>query len=189
MAGKRQKHPDMLAFRRGGRGQALTVLDEAAARPLPRAPEGIGEYARRAWKRYWGSPVSQIVDMDAHGETLRYWARCLDARQKLWGLWRDRPLVKGSHNQVMVNPVWRQIRDLSDEIHRIEEAFGMTPLAQMRLGITFLHQRSLRQRMLDQLDARPHSEVIDLDALEAEKEDPREYLRQQQREPLGERQG
>ncbi len=164
MAGKRQKHPDLLAFRRGGRVKPLTALPVLAGRPIPRAPQGIGEYAKGAWRKFWSSPVSQIVDMAAHGERLKHWVRCLDAREKMWQIWRERPLVKGSHGQIMANPVWRQIRDLSEEIKSAEEAFGMSPLAQLRLGITFRAERSPREYL------RRPPPMDDID--------PREFLRQ-----------
>lgn len=42
----------------------------------------------------------------------------------------------------MTNPAWRQIRGLGDEINRIGEAFGMSPLWRLRLGVTVLPGRA-----------------------------------------------
>jgi hypothetical protein len=125
---------------------------------VPTAPEGLGPHAKAAWERFWCSPISQIVDLKAHGEALRHWVRCLDAREALWSMWRTRPLIKGSHGQFMTNPLWRQIRDLDDEIAHAEEVFGMNPLAQMRLGIGFLAGQSMMQSPNQQA---PSTEVAD----------------------------
>lgn len=127
--------------------KALTVLPAKVPAGIPAPPEGLGEYALAAWCGFFHSPVSNTVEMDAHGPRLRHWARCLDQREKLWEIYAKHPLVKGSHQQVMSHPVWRQVRELNEEIAKAEEAFGMTPLAQLRLGVTFLHERTLAQNL------------------------------------------
>ncbi len=55
------------------------------------------------------------------------------------------PLVKGSHEQVMLNPLFRRLRDLNREIARAEEHFGMTPLARLRLGVTYLREQAAKE--------------------------------------------
>ena len=143
MAGKRQKPPNALADRRPSRFRPLSVLPADVEPVIPEPPEGLGNVALEAWARFFRSPVSKTVNMDAHGPRIRHWAQCLDQRERLWVMWKNQPLIRGSHGQLMTNPLWRTIRDLSQEIARAEEAFGMTPLSQLRLGVTFLHERSL----------------------------------------------
>jgi len=46
------------------------------------------------------------------------------------------PLVKGSHGQLMLNPLNRRIRELSEEIAKVSDRFGMNPMARWRLQFT-----------------------------------------------------
>jgi hypothetical protein len=66
--------------------------------------------------------------------------------------------VKGSHEQLMLNPLFRRIRDLNREIARAEEHSGMTPLARLRLAVT-LFQELAAKAELDgtRTQRRPHT--------------------------------
>src|SRR3989442_15551908 len=57
MAGKRQKHPNTLAFRRAGRYRPLAVVS-GEERPVPPCPENVGAKAKEAWEQLWRSPLS-----------------------------------------------------------------------------------------------------------------------------------
>ena len=142
MAGKRQRDPGQLADRRPQRARPLTVLAEPVA-TLPDLPPDMDGEAARVWTEFWSSPVARTVTWSAHREALEHWIRCVNQRYRLWEAWTKQPLIRGSHDQLVTNPLYRQIRSLNEEIHRAEEQFGMTPLAQLRLGVTFLHERTL----------------------------------------------
>lgn len=135
--------------------------DEGETRPIPPPPDDVvrsditgsdgtliaedaDAYAVEVWRAFWMSPVSRLADIDAHGEALRHWIRLVHQRTWLWESYRKQPLVLGSKNQPMTNPIWRQVRELSAEIATYEEAFGMTPLAQLRLGVEFLTGQALQ---------------------------------------------
>ena len=155
MAGKRQKPPGELVYRRGGRAKPLVQVAPATSAPAP--PEGVGEHAAAVWAAFWASRVSGAIDLLADGEALRHWIRCVDEREKLRAATVRAPLVKGSHEQLMLNPLFRRLRDLNAEIARAEEHFGMTPLARLRLGVTYLQEQAAKE----DLDAkrerrRPH---------------------------------
>lgn len=155
MAGKRQKPPGELVYRRGGRAQPLVQVAPATVTPTP--PEDVGEHALAVWSAFWASRVSGAIDLLADGEALRHWIRCVDERERLRVATSRAPLVKGSHDQLMLNPLFRRIRELNREIARAEEHFGMTPLARMRLGVTYLQEQAAKE----DLDAkrerrRPH---------------------------------
>lgn len=156
MAGKRQKPPGELVYRRGGRVKPLVPV--APAHVAPPSPEGLGEHAVAVWSAFWASRVSGAVDLMADGEALRHWILCVNEREKLRAATVRAPLVKGSHEQLMLNPLFRHIRELNREIARVEEHFGMTPLARLRLGVTYLQE----QAAMEELEAkrerrRPHA--------------------------------
>jgi hypothetical protein len=143
MAGRPQKLPGDLVDRRPSRQRGVVLVSQPAAPVAPPPPGEVGAYARAVWEAYFRSPVSATVTMEAHGERLVYWIKCVDQRVRLWELWAKQPLIKGSQGQPMTNPLWRTLRELTETIERAEHEFGMTPLAQLRLGVTFLHEQNL----------------------------------------------
>lgn len=169
MAGQRQKVPALLANDRGGRGRGLTVVARGE-RPVPRPPAGLGTYARKAWREFFSDWVSDAVVMSADGERLRWWIHCVDERQKLEATLAKAPLVKGSHGQLMLNPLQRRVDRLTRDIERAEEAFGMTALSRFRLQLTATEARrsarDLRRELMQGAEQGEAMEIIDLDALE-----------------------
>lgn len=156
MAGKRQKPPGELVYRRGGRAKPLVQVAPAGLKPAP--PEGVGEHALAVWCAFWASRVSGAIDLPADGEALRHWILCVDEREKLRAATSRAPLVKGSHQQLMLNPLFRRIRELNREIARAEEHFGMTPLARMRLGVTYLQEQAAKEDLEAKRERRrPHA--------------------------------
>ncbi len=160
MAGQRQKAPEHLAFRRGGRGRKLQIVPKTRK---VQAPAGLDPYARRVWM----SKVSSAVDLDAHMERLRHWILCVNERERLRPLLEASPPVNGSHGQLVVNPLQRRIRELTRDIERAEEAYGMTPLSVFRLQLTYadasLSLAGLRKRMVDEPPEDPEGiDVTDL---------------------------
>jgi hypothetical protein len=155
MAGKRQKPPGELVYRRGGRAKPLVPV--AAANVAPPLPDGLGDYAAAVWSAFWASRVSGAIDLLADGEALRHWILCVDEREKLRAATVRAPLVKGSHEQLMLNPLFRRLRELNREIARAEEHFGMTPLARLRLGVTFLQEQAAKEDLEAKRERRrPH---------------------------------
>lgn len=156
MVGVRRKPPELLVNRRGGRGRKLVVV-APAGRPVPKPPTGLAPHAREVWRKFWTSPVSAAVDVEADWEALTHWIACVDERDRLNELAVKQPLIPGSKHtkerpHLVLNPLFRRIEALSDEIRRAEEAFGMTPLARFRLQLTFAEagnsSMTLRQRLL-----------------------------------------
>src|SRR5665647_2703105 len=126
MAGKRQRSPDQLIDRRPQRFRPLTVLPEVLV-TAPPPPADIGDEALRIWTEFWTSRVASTVTWSAHREALQHWIRCVNQRHRLWETWTKQPLIRGSHDQLVTNPLYRQIKSLNEEIHRAEDQFGMTP--------------------------------------------------------------
>ncbi len=170
MAGKRQKNPAAL---QGHRSVApLKELSGGAAVPreqLPAPPEGLDPAAVDSWYGYLGSVVGRsVVNLDTDGPALRRWAACVSQRLKLQPQLDETPLVKGSMGQKVVNPINTLIVNLTREIERLEEHFGMTPLARMRLGIAIGEAAESLDALRRSLDADAEAPAApDDDALEA----------------------
>ena len=145
--GVRLKPAGNLAFKRGGRG-VVPVLPPPPAN-IPKAPAGLGDYGAEAWTDFWQTDVSGAVNMKRDGEHLREWARLVDARHELWGVWEE---VRSYRDKAAL---WRQIKDMSAEITRAEQVFGMTPLYKMRLTGALDQAEAAEQSIKTRRDRRP----------------------------------
>ncbi len=165
MANVRQKAPGLLVNRRGGRGRGLTVVAREQ-RVAPRPPPGLSPYARRVWREFFGDWVADAVVWSADGERLRWWIQCVAERQRLAEILRKAPLVRGATGALIPNPVARLVRELTRDIERTEEAFGMTPTSRFRLQLLSTEsQRSANDLRRELMREIPAGEVIDLEEL------------------------
>lgn len=142
MVGKRQKHPEMLAFTRGGRGRQLQTLPMELQRTAPPCPEGAALETRLAWERLWDSPLSSTIaetDLPALYRWLWWLDQWVGATSSLSRIALRRP--QG------MKALLRYVRICEASLSKLEEAFGMTPLARMRLGITFTEGRSAMAKL------------------------------------------
>jgi P27 family predicted phage terminase small subunit len=148
----RQKDPSMLVNQRGGRGRGLTVRARDGSLVVPPAPRGLRAYGKRAWNEFWQSDVSAVVQLAADREEIDHWARCVDERAKLWEIVKKSRLIKGSHGQLMTNPLVRQIRELTADINRVSDRFGMNPTSRFRLQFSATAVVHSANDLLDMLD-------------------------------------
>lgn len=164
MPGARQKDPSLLANQRGGRGRGLTVLARPDAFIAPKPPTGLTVAGKVAWDAFWRSDVSAAVDIDADRVDLENWVKAVDQRERFRKIVDKAPLVKGSHGQLMLNPLNRRIRELSEEIGRVSDRFGMNPMARWRLQFTVSEAGKSANDLLKLLsESADMPDVIDLD--------------------------
>lgn len=131
MVAVRQKPVAALAFKRGGRGNVPQLPPAPAVIPEP--PAGLGEYAVARWVGFFSQPTAGLVNMKRDGERLAHWAWAVEQREKMRKIAAEQPVVSGSMGQAVASPAWLIIAKLTADIERAEMAFGMTPLAKMRL--------------------------------------------------------
>ena len=139
MVAVRQKPPELLAFRRGGRGKGLQAPFDRPAR-VPRCPVAKPRPAvADAWRALWRSEVSRAIDVHADTEALRHWVECMQQRAELLeqieregftGPW-------GPMDSLVAHPSLVYVKHLDKEITRIREHFGMTPMSRFRLQMQF----------------------------------------------------
>lgn len=125
------------------------------------------------WRKYWSSRVSNAVEYDADYEALRHWILAVDERERLSELATAQPLIPGPRHtkelpHLILNPLFRRIRELTADIEHAQETFGMTPLSRFRLQLTYAEAgQSLAalRRTKDQAQPEWHeADVLDLDA-------------------------
>lgn len=88
--------------------------------------------ATAAWDAWWASEAS-IVCVDQDLEPFRDWISCVFRRAIYEEIVHLVPLVVGSHEQVMTNPLARRCDALSKRISKVEDRFGMNSISRFRL--------------------------------------------------------
>lgn len=119
-------------------GPVLEVVDGELAEgyfPLPK----IGgkpplKSTRDAWSAFWSSSLPQLLTKADHSALVRLFDM-YDRRERFARALSRKPFVEGSTGQEIVNPAARAIGQFDKSIVQLEDRFGITPLARMRLGI------------------------------------------------------
>lgn len=111
------------------------AVREAPAPPASFTGKELLPHVRETWERFWLSPISGSVDLDAHLGRLEWWIRTVNERELVAAIVATRRTDTGSMGQSVANPLIKYLNDLNAQIERAEQAYGMTPLAAFRLGI------------------------------------------------------
>ena len=139
----------MLQNTRGGRGRGTSVALRPESWRMPPLPREVTEtlddalqrkhfpgalsHTRKVWRAWWESTPSMAVDLGSDMEALSFWIVCVFRRSLYGQIVRTQPIVVGSHQQPMTNPLERTIDRLSEHVARAEAKFGMTTLDRFRL--------------------------------------------------------
>jgi hypothetical protein len=121
----REKHPDQLAFKRGGRYRPLRVLESGETRKVPPISRSLRPETRRIWRELWRSPLAgayQQTDIPA----LERWAWFLNEWLQAVSLPGDR----------------RYVFKLEKALRDLEKAFGLDILSRLRLGLTLIDEHN-----------------------------------------------
>lgn len=117
--------------------------------------------------------MAAAVDLEADHEALRHWIYAVNEREQLSELATAQPLIPGTRHtkerpHLVLNPLFRRIRELTVDIEKAQEAFGMTPLSRFRLQLTYADAgQSLAALRGSAASSRAEAgrKILDLDAL------------------------
>jgi hypothetical protein len=166
MVNQRQKAPELLANRRGGRGRGLSVVARDEAFKPPKPPPGLHAYTKGLWNEFWTTDVSAAIKTGADRRDIETWARNVDEYHRLWPIVVKAPLIKGA-TQLVMNPLARRLALLSKDIQWASDHFGMNPLGRFRLQLTVSEAGKSANELLRMLsEGIDERDVIDLDELE-----------------------
>lgn len=144
------------------------VPSERADIVAPEPPKGLLKTTRKVWDAYWQSPVANAADVNADASRLERWIRCIDELERSWKVFRAERVVAGSHGQPVLNPLGAYIKQLLGEISKAETEMGLTPMARLRLGITYGEHQLTALELNRQLEATNDRELASVDAIEGE---------------------
>lgn len=126
--------PDLKSERSKRRG--LTVLGVSGSKVTrPPAPAGILAPVRVAWDVFWDSPLAQhTISTDILG--LRRLFRLYDQRERYLREGAQETLKVGSAGQMVLNPLLKEVDALDAKILALEDRFGLSPMARLKLQVT-----------------------------------------------------
>ena len=140
------------APRHGGRRQRKRAVDltlvTGGDRGVPAVPKGLLKRTREQWESFWRSPVATVVSLDTDLPSLERLFSLYDERERAYRAVCKERLVVGSQGQPVLNPLARQLCSYDAEIRQLEDRFGLTPMARLRLGV----QIGTAARTLDDLN-------------------------------------
>jgi hypothetical protein len=97
------------------------------------------------WAELWSSPLAgqiKATDLPALRRLFDFRHQLADAQARS----RAEPLVVGSTGQPVLSPFAAEVHRLEGAIGKLEDRFGLTPLARLRLGVTLEEGKSLVSR-------------------------------------------
>jgi hypothetical protein len=133
---------------------------------VPPPPAGVLKATREAWDSFFESPVAGLVDRQSDLPALARLFVFYDDAERSDRAFRKQPFIEGSQGQPVVNPMGGRSLALQPHIRALEDRFGLSPLARLKLGVKF----GEAARSLDELNR----SLLDHNAEdEGEEEDPR----------------
>jgi len=152
--------PKKAADRRQGHGaQDVGVVSRGVSRPVPAADGAWREATVERWTAFWSSPLASQVELSDEGAFRRLF-KLYDEIDRLWeAVDATGRIVEGSQGQPRPNPLFKQVQEFQAEARQLEDRFGLSPMARLRLGITFADA----QASLDGLNARLAAKMAEQD--------------------------
>ena len=107
-----------------------------------------------SWNDLWASPMAgskvlQPSDAFALRRLFTYRHRLLEALDAV----DQEPIVSGSMGQPTLSPWAQEVHRLEAALSKLEDKFGLSPMARMRLGVSFEEGVNLQARNRQLLDA------------------------------------
>lgn len=133
-AGPQKARSRLVSKSQADQRRSLTLLP-AEQLEVPDPPANLLKKARETWAAFWRSDVARAVQPSDHRRLFR-WIEAVDQLERLREqLKKQGMFTEGSKGQPRLNPLLSELRYLEGVIDKVEEQFGMTPQARLRLGL------------------------------------------------------
>ena len=151
--GERQKHPDALVFRRGGRVKALETVEVTAHSPSFDAPDGLLPEAAQIWNQTLELARAHLMPTDIFAA--HRWIHWVNEWFKTVAALGDHIAVEGSRGTPVLSPRVLYLKECEKNIVHAETVMGLNPQARMRLGITYVEEQSALAKLKEIHDSGP----------------------------------
>ena len=116
-------------------GSAVRAVGQVPA--LPRSTKPLLKVTKDAWVSFWSTESLAALVLPADRSSLDRLFRMYDMRERFDRLVSRQPFTTGSTGQDVVNPAAKEVASLDGRILPLEDRFGITPMARLKLGIAF----------------------------------------------------
>ncbi len=113
--------------------------------PAPSAAFGWLRETRDAWRDFWTSKSSELVDRATDLTSVRHLFTLYDERGRAFAAYARNRLVKGSTGQKVANPVYKVARAIQNEIRQLEQQFGIGARSRRALGMALGDEPTLEE--------------------------------------------
>lgn len=136
--------PTHLRIVQGDRPDRINKAEPRASTKPPRAPEWLGEDAKKVWRR----TVAQLKDMGIASEADRdllaaYCTAVVNLQRATEIVDRTGIMVKGRRDGVVKNPAVQIQRDAAQLVARLAAEFGLSPSSRTRLRSTDANEHDI----------------------------------------------
>ncbi len=143
------RHPKPAALRQNTERRDFGLIRGGRRGDPPPPPAGMRKAQKDSWASFWRSPLAKTVVPDTDMPALnRLWRLYEECDTLANGVKRKR-MVMGSQGQPVLNPLHTRLASVETEIRQLEDRFGLTPLARLKLGVVL----GDAARSLDDLNA------------------------------------
>ena len=109
----------------------------AAVPEVPQTQPALLKRTREWWESVWRSQIAGSWDRESDLPAVERLAKLHDDRERAVRSYRQEPLVEGSQGQPVLNPLRSVVAECDKEIRQLEDRLGLSPLARLKLGVTF----------------------------------------------------
>lgn len=114
--------------------RGLTVLGPTPKGDFPPPPMGLRESVTTAWVAFWESPLANHV-ITSDYMALRRLFEMYERREEFDAEGMREPVSVGSQKQEVLNPLLKAVDVLDAKILALEDRFGMSPMARLKLQV------------------------------------------------------
>ena len=127
--------------RRREAGQDAPTTDLALLPPvpaeIPKPPPGLLKVTKDAWDAFWDDEMARLINPRTDLPALHRLFTLRDEWERSRRAATEERFVEGSTGQMRLNPAIADMRIIEKEIRALEDRFGGTPSARMKLGAQF----------------------------------------------------
>lgn len=139
----------------------LTVVDggktKPAASPPAKSSTPVADpdwlaATKKQWVAFWVSTPAKKIEASLDVPAVERLFTLYDERARSLKEFRKARLVRGSQDNMVLNPLGRQINSLNTQILALEDRLGLSPMARLKLNISLGDSGGNEPASLDDLN-------------------------------------
>lgn len=136
----------------------LQVVDASTPPAAPKRSAGPAAdtdwltSTKKRWTAFWKSAPAKKIEASLDLPAVERLFTLYDERERSLRDFRKSRLVRGSQDQMVLNPLGRQINSLNTQILALEDRLGLSPMARLKLNISLDGDSGGKPGTLDELN-------------------------------------